>query len=286
MARKSGKTRSPGKAGRRAAPKAGKPRRAAKPSGDDVDVARVFADLRSGDPDKLLAAAAALREVHDPAAVPDLLHMLSSKVDGMRMVAAHKLGDFNSFVAVDALVNQLNDAHGQVRAHAENSLRRITCRNIAGEGRWRAWWELRKKQLLPAGNQAEAQERRRLRQSTREFVDRQVRNLRGDDPIRREEAREKLHGAADPSAIAPLLELSTDASAEARRAAAALLGNFRDRRVVDRLIELLRDADVSIVDAARASLLRCTDQQFDNRVKVWLEWWKKARRRFPVWTED
>jgi HEAT repeat protein len=262
------------------------PRGKSKPARAAASVAQVFADLRSGDPEKLLAAAKALRDVYDPAAVPEFLHLLESKVDGMRIVAAAKLGDFNSFTAVEALINLLADPHGQVRAHAENSLRRITCRNISGEGRWRGWWEVRKQQLLPPANKEEAGRREVLRQSTREFVQRQVRNLRSDDPARIEEAREKLHGTADPLAIEPLLELSQDAGVDPRRTAAALLGNFRDRRVVERLIELLRDADLSVVDAARASLLRCTDQQFDNRVKVWMEWWRKAKRHFPKWEEE
>ncbi len=61
--------------------------------------------------------------------------------------------------------------------------------------------------------------------------------------------------------------------------AAAALGELRDPVAVPKLIELLKDLEPTIVDAAHRSLVEITKQDFDLSRWRWRSWWDRNRSR-------
>lgn len=90
------------------------------------------------------AAAAALGDVGDAAAIPALARALADEHERVRWEAAWALGRIGDMAAVPDLIAALRDGSQDVRWFASWSLRAITGENIGPDyDMWSAWWESR-----------------------------------------------------------------------------------------------------------------------------------------------
>ncbi len=119
-----------------------------------------------------------------------------------------------------------------------------------------------------------------------------------DDLLRREVARalQRLH---NPEAIPTLLESineEVETESQVRAASASALGQYAERRVVDRLIDALRDKDLAVNTAAFRSLETLTGQDLGLDDRSWTEWARdrpneqvfagRTEYRYPVFYRD
>ncbi|MCY3001693.1 MAG: HEAT repeat domain-containing protein [Planctomycetota bacterium] len=108
-------------------------------------------------------ALVALAATRDPQAAEHVLPLLADQDIFLRMAAARTLGDLGNPIAVEPLINTLEDAEGVVREAAYLSLRAITRRDLPFDAQssdaaertkrvkaWREWWEKEKPKF--AGN--------------------------------------------------------------------------------------------------------------------------------------
>lgn len=103
-------------------------------------------------------------------------------------------------------------------------------------------------------------------------------------------AREALANRLTRMKDDTLVDYFRDDDPEIRRAAAIAAGQKDSKALVPDLIALLRDADISVVRAAHASLKALTEQDFgpaasatreerDQAVIKWIAWWSKQRKK-------
>lgn len=108
-------------------------------------------------------ALVALAATRDPEAAEHVLPLLADQDIFLRMAAARTLGDLGNPIAVEPLINTLEDAEGVVREAAYLSLRAITRRDLPFDAQsndvaertkrvkaWREWWDKEKPKF--AGN--------------------------------------------------------------------------------------------------------------------------------------
>ena len=76
----------------------------------------------------------------------------------------------------------------------------------------------------------------------------------------------------DNAKRALMVRLTVDNDPQVRAVAAASLSSFRDRRVLDALIESLRDPDFAVGFNAEHSLILMTGQSFDYDADAWIRW--------------
>ncbi|NUP96134.1 MAG: HEAT repeat domain-containing protein, partial [Planctomycetaceae bacterium] len=108
-------------------------------------------------------ALVALAATRDPAAAQHVLPLLSDQDIFLRMAAARTLGDLGNPIAVEPLIQTLEDSEGVVREAAYLSLRAITRRDLPFDAQsndaaerakrvkaWREWWDKEKPKF--AGN--------------------------------------------------------------------------------------------------------------------------------------
>ncbi|MEM1418532.1 MAG: hypothetical protein AAGH15_26795, partial [Myxococcota bacterium] len=76
-------------------------------------------------------------------------------------------------------------------------------------------------------------------------------------------------------------------TAERRAAAARALGELRDVKALELLVQLLRAQEAIIVSASHSALVLLTRQDFGNQAKAWLAWSKANRGRHRIeWLID
>ena len=109
-------------------------------------------NLSSPSADTRWTAVNALGESHDEAVIPHLIKMLDDHDIFVRVATARIFGDLGSMLAVEALIDALDDDTQSVREVVVDSLRRITAQNFrfdpgAREAdrvrrikAWRDWW--------------------------------------------------------------------------------------------------------------------------------------------------
>jgi hypothetical protein len=90
--------------------------------------------------------------------------------------------------------------------------------------------------------------------------------------VRLDAVRSLSGKTGDNAKRALIVRLTNDSDPQVRAAAAASLSSYRDRRVLDALIESLRDADFAIGYNAEQSLIRMTGQSFEYDADAWARW--------------
>lgn len=94
------------------------------------------------------------------------------------------------------------------------------------------------------------------------------------DLVRWEAARalQRLHDDDAVPALLDAIDGSVEPDARVRAHAATALGQYADRRVVDRLIEALADPDLAVNVAAQKSLTTLTGEDFQLSIADWVSW--------------
>jgi HEAT repeat protein len=194
------------------------------------------------------AAARALREIGDAAAVPGLLAALGDASWYVREAAAAALGEIGDAAAVPGLLAALRDAEEDVRRAAAAALGQIGAPAVPG--------------LLAALRDAEEDVRRAaaaaLGQIGAPAVPGLLAALRDAEEDVRRAAAAALGEIGDAAAVPGLLAALGDASWYVREAAAAALGQI-GAPAVPGLLAALRDADWRVRRAAAAALRRIGD---------------------------
>jgi HEAT repeat protein len=190
--------------------------------GDAAAVPGLLQALRSADAEVREVAAKALGEIGDKAAVPGLLHALRSADAEVRRAAAEALGRIRDVGAVPGLVKALDDVVARVRAAAEESLKQIGGKDVVAG-------------LLRALGDADADVRR---------------------------AAEALGQIGDAAVVPGLLRTLGDANkdADVRAAAAKALGKIGNAAAVPGLLEALGDSEWQVRWAAAEALGRIGDK--------------------------
>jgi len=110
-----------------------------------------------------------------------------------------------------------------------------------------------------------------------EHVDIIAPRLADEDPGVREMAARALQRLHSPSAVEPLL-IRLDPAKEpefaVRVQAARALGQYRETRVVELLIQTLDDDNLAVTDACRSSLRTLTGQDLGLSRAAWATWYK------------
>jgi len=96
----------------------------------------------------------------------------------------------------------------------------------------------------------------------------------GNDVVREEASRalQRLHARG---AIVPLLrhsDIRDEDNWKVRQYSAVALGQYAERRVIDRLIDAMNDRELSVNRAAHRSLKILTGQDFGFEARTWLAW--------------
>lgn len=122
-----------------------------------------------------------------------------------------------------------------------------------------------------------------------------VRNLTDKDPLVRLEAARGLQRLHGQEAIEPLMDASRDPDAvrgdeaseenpDIRTAAATALGQYPNTDVVQHLIGILTDSQLSVNEAALSSLRTMTGQDFGFDRREWLTWYDGTKSPFVAGT--
>jgi len=101
--------------------------------------------------------------------------------------------------------------------------------------------------------------------------------LTDEDPGVREMAARALQRIHSPDAIDPLLERldpAKEGEFSVRTQAARALGQYRETRVVELLIQTLDDDNLAVTDACRSSLRTLTGQDLGLSRAAWATWYK------------
>ncbi len=220
------------------------------------------------------AAAAALGQIGDAAAVSGLLRALGDAKWEVREVAAAALGEIGD-AAVDALLTALGDAECDVRGTVARALGRIGGKaavdallTALGDAKWgvraaaaKALGQIGDAAAVPgllwASGDADKGVRQivawALEQIGAPAVPGLREALRDADKWVREAAVEALGRIGDNAAVPGLLHALGDADAEVRRAAEEALGRI-GAPAVPGLLAALRDADANVREAAVKAL--------------------------------
>lgn len=144
-----------------------------------------------------------------------------------------------------------------------------------------------------------------------EHVSLLVTALRDEEALVRLEAARALQRLHNPAAIEPLMERlekrlvlnerreviarpDVEPNTDVRAEAANALGQYADRRVIDKLIEALNDRQLRVTHSALASLRTLTGQDFGLDRKAWADWVRetdnvfaaRAAYVYPVYQRD
>lgn len=122
-----------------------------------------------------------------------------------------------------------------------------------------------------------------------------VRNLKDQDPLVRLEAARGLQRIHGQEAIEPLMDASRDPDAvrgdqgsedngDVRTAAAHALGQYPNTDVIQHLIAIMADSQLSVNEAARSSLRTITGQDFGFDRREWLLWYDNTKSPFVAGT--
>jgi HEAT repeat protein len=204
---------------------------------------RVLRGRRVGDSVRE-AAAAALGQIGDAAAVPGLLAALDDANADVRRAAA-ALGEIGYAAAVPGLLAALDDAEARVREAAAAALERIgDAAAVPG--------------LLHALRDAEARVREAAAKALGQIGDATavpgLLHALGDTAWLVRAAAAEALGRIGAPAVPGLLAALGDADANVREAAAAALGQIGDAAAVPGLLAALGDADADVREAAAAAL--------------------------------
>jgi len=110
-----------------------------------------------------------------------------------------------------------------------------------------------------------------------------IEQLQGGNDLIREEAARGLQRLHSPEAITPLLtyvDTRNESNWKVRQHAAIALGQYPERRVLDKLIDSLDERELAVNRAARRSLNILTGQDFGFDGRAWLTWSKGERDHF------
>ncbi|CAE7262685.1 mscS [Symbiodinium necroappetens] len=102
-----------------------------------------------------------------------------------------------------------------------------------------------------------------------------VEQLKNGNDVVREEAARALQRIHAPEAIQPLLaasDIRQEENWKVRQYASVALGQYAERRVVDKLIDSLTDHELSVNRAALRSLRILTGQDLGFNTRAWLTW--------------
>ncbi|MGH7243224.1 MAG: HEAT repeat domain-containing protein [Phycisphaerales bacterium] len=122
-----------------------------------------------------------------------------------------------------------------------------------------------------------------------------VKNLKDKDPLVRLEAARGLQRLHSQEAIEPLMDASRDPDSvrrdegseenpDIRTAAATALGQYPNTDVVQHLITILTDSQLSVNEAALSSLRTMTGQDFGFDRREWLKWYDGTKSPFVAGT--
>jgi HEAT repeat protein len=221
------------------------------------------------------AAARALREIGDAAAVPGLLAALRDASWYVREAAAAALGEIGDAAAVPGLLAALGDADADVRRAAAAALGQIGAPAVPGllAALRDASWYVREAAaaalgeigdaaavpgLLAALGDADWNVREAAAAALGEIgapaVPGLLAALRDAEEYVRRAAAAALREIGDAAAVPGLLAALRDASWYVRRAAARALRRIGDAAAVPGLLAALRDADADMRRAAAAAL--------------------------------
>jgi hypothetical protein len=90
-----------------------------------------------------------------------------------------------------------------------------------------------------------------------------------------------------PLVVSELRKDLTHPEPRPRRGAVEALGALADTQAIPGLVELLRDPDASVVEAARGALIHLTKQDFGLSERDWLVWWERnIHRNRLAWLVD
>jgi len=106
-----------------------------------------------------------------------------------------------------------------------------------------------------------------------------VEQLENGNDVVREEASRALQRLHDERAIVALLrhsDIRDEDNWKVRQYSAVALGQYAERRVIDRLIDAMNDRELSVNRAAHRSLKILTGQDFGFDARAWLTWTNKA----------
>jgi hypothetical protein len=96
----------------------------------------------------------------------------------------------------------------------------------------------------------------------------------------REAAVYALGELKDPRAVEPLIEALKDKDWSVRKRAVEALGKLKDPRAVEPLIEALKDEVWNVRRSAADALQEITGQHFGRDPEKWQKWWEENKGRF------
>lgn len=122
-----------------------------------------------------------------------------------------------------------------------------------------------------------------------------VKNLKDKDPLVRLEAARGLQRLHSQEAIRPLMDASRDPDSvrgdegsednpDIRTAAATALGQYPNPDVIQHLITILTDSQLSVNEASLASLRTMTGQDFGFDRREWIRWYDGTKTPFAAGT--
>ncbi|MBX3390897.1 MAG: HEAT repeat domain-containing protein [Phycisphaeraceae bacterium] len=122
-----------------------------------------------------------------------------------------------------------------------------------------------------------------------------VKNLNDKDPLVRLEAARGLQRLHSGEAIKPLMDASRDPDSvrgdegseenpDIRTAAATALGQYPSTDVIQHLITILTDSQLSVNEAALSSLRTMTGQDFGFDRREWIRWYDQTKSPFAAGT--
>jgi len=112
-----------------------------------------------------------------------------------------------------------------------------------------------------------------------------VERLKDEDPGVRVEAARGLQRLHNPVAIDPLLAVldkDKEAEPDVRLEAASALGQYAENRVVEQLIQALKDENLSVNLMTQDSLRTLTGQDFGLEISAWQAWYNSTHDLFAA----
>ncbi len=222
------------------------------------------------------AAAHALGEIGDPAAVPSLIVALKDEAADVREEAARALGTLKDGRAVDALVPLFTDDNAEAReaaVHAMGVIADIRGMDALIKATRSPEHHLRAAAAAALGQMDDPRtveplmmlltdKRHNVRKAASDalvkqgasVVDAMLSSLSHSDPYARVSAAEALGQLADPGAIHGLTTALRDPHELVRRESAKALGYIKDAQAVPALTNAMRDENMEVRQAATRAL--------------------------------
>jgi len=187
------------------------------------------------------SAAEALGKLKDPRAVEPLIKALKDKDSGVRRSAAEALGKLKDPRAVEPLIGALKDEYPLVRwsvAEALGELRDPRAVEPLIKALKDKYWRESAAKALEKINP-----KWRETEEAKKWVPVFISDLKSKSLGIREAAVYALGELKDPRAVEPLIEALKDKDSGVRRSVAEALGKLKDPRAVEPLIGALKDED-------------------------------------------